>query len=211
MFRHISTVLSLVPTPLLILISSSSALYLSNQAELHHRCGVLVPFVVGFAAMLTVGLLLYALSGKRWFRFALTAYYVMGPFFLLFGVLRNLETQHPFLGPLYQTGIGLATWPVLFVAVTLVVSIRVPRDSLTRASAVFGALLLVSESLVFWSKVESPRSETAELESMLNAQTIDLETEVVKPRRADISIQLVALAWVPFWQDELGGRTPAWS
>jgi hypothetical protein len=55
------------------------------------------------------------------------------------------------------------------------------------------------------------RSETSELESTLNAQTMDLETEAVKPRRADISIQLVALAWVPLWQDALGGRTPAWS
>jgi hypothetical protein len=55
------------------------------------------------------------------------------------------------------------------------------------------------------------RSETAELESTLTAQMIGLETEVVKPRRADVSIRLVALAWVPFWQDELGGRTPAWT
>ena len=55
------------------------------------------------------------------------------------------------------------------------------------------------------------RAETVELESTLNAQTVELETEVVKPRRADVSIKLVSLAWVPFWQDSLGGRTPAWS
>jgi hypothetical protein len=55
------------------------------------------------------------------------------------------------------------------------------------------------------------RSEAAGLESTLNAQTLSLQTEVVKPRRADVSVQLVTLAWVPFWQDELGGRTPAWT
>ena len=55
------------------------------------------------------------------------------------------------------------------------------------------------------------RSETAELESTLNAQTIELETEAVKPRRADVVIQLVALVWVPVWQDAFGRSTPAWS
>jgi hypothetical protein len=58
---------------------------------------------------------------------------------------------------------------------------------------------------------EEFQSETAELESMLTAQAIELERQVVKPRRADVTIKLVALAWVPFWQDELGGRTPAWT
>jgi hypothetical protein len=58
---------------------------------------------------------------------------------------------------------------------------------------------------------EQFRSETAELETMLTAQMIELERATVKPRRTDVSIQLVALAWVPFWQDELGGRTPAWT
>jgi hypothetical protein len=53
-------------------------------------------------------------------------------------------------------------------------------------------------------------AETAELESTLNAQTMDLETVAVKPRRADISIQLVALVWAPYWQDTQGSRTPAW-
>ena len=55
------------------------------------------------------------------------------------------------------------------------------------------------------------RSETAELESTLNAQTIDLEREAVTPRRADVSIQLVSLVWVPHWQDTFGRLAPAWS
>ena len=46
---------------------------------------------------------------------------------------------------------------------------------------------------------------------MLTAQAIELDKQVVNPRRSDINIQLVALAWAPFWQDELGGRTPAWT
>jgi hypothetical protein len=58
---------------------------------------------------------------------------------------------------------------------------------------------------------EQFRSDTSELGATLTAQAIELETTTVKPRRADVTIQLVALAWVPFWQDELGGRTPAWT
>jgi hypothetical protein len=55
------------------------------------------------------------------------------------------------------------------------------------------------------------QSDTAELEEMLTAEAIALETTVVKPRRADVDIQLVSLVWVPYWQDELGGRSPAWT
>ncbi len=52
-------------------------------------------------------------------------------------------------------------------------------------------------------------------ESNALAEKIDpmaeaLETISVKPKKADISVQLVALAWAPYWQDAQGGLTPAW-
>ncbi len=52
-------------------------------------------------------------------------------------------------------------------------------------------------------------------ESNALAEKIDpmaeaLEAISVKPRKADIGVQLVALAWAPYWQDAQGSLTPAW-
>ena len=40
--------------------------------------------------------------------------------------------------------------------------------------------------------------------------TEKLETLSLKPSKSNISIKLVALAWVPHWRDESGTETPAW-
>jgi hypothetical protein len=41
------------------------------------------------------------------------------------------------------------------------------------------------------------RSETAELESKLDPLSESLESVSVRPKKSGISVQLVALAWVP--------------
>lgn len=53
--------------------------------------------------------------------------------------------------------------------------------------------------------------ETAALEAKLDPQTETFETVAIKPKKTDISVQLVALAWAPCWQDNQGQVTPAWS
>lgn len=53
--------------------------------------------------------------------------------------------------------------------------------------------------------------ETAALEAKLDPQAETFETVAIKPKKADISVQLVALAWAPCWQDSQGQVTPAWS
>jgi hypothetical protein len=37
-----------------------------------------------------------------------------------------------------------------------------------------------------------------------------LQTVTVRPKKADITVQLTALTWAPFWQDESGQLEPAW-
>jgi hypothetical protein len=37
-----------------------------------------------------------------------------------------------------------------------------------------------------------------------------LDTVAIKPKKADITVELVALAWAPHWLDETGMATPAW-
>jgi hypothetical protein len=48
------------------------------------------------------------------------------------------------------------------------------------------------------------------LGSALDATTETLQPFVIKPKRSDINVQFVGLAWAPSWEDEGGTRTPAW-
>jgi hypothetical protein len=69
--------------------------------------------------------------------------------------------------------------------------------------------------------VETLQTQLAELEAELQAETQNLEAKVdaqneqlekvsIKPKKSNISVQLVTLAWAPFWQDESGEATAAW-
>ena len=53
-------------------------------------------------------------------------------------------------------------------------------------------------------------AELAGLGEKFDPQTEVLETLVVKPRKADINVQLVALVWAPYWQDDQGTLSQAW-
>jgi hypothetical protein len=70
--------------------------------------------------------------------------------------------------------------------------------------------------------VEALQRQLAELETQFQAETdrlaatIDPLTETleivsIKPNKTNISVKLVALAWVPHWLDEQGRATPAWT
>jgi hypothetical protein len=54
------------------------------------------------------------------------------------------------------------------------------------------------------------KEETAVLEAKMDPQTEMFETVVLRPKKTDIAVQSVALAWAPYWQDSQGQVTPAW-
>ena len=54
------------------------------------------------------------------------------------------------------------------------------------------------------------KAETDALEKSGDPQTEALETTVVKPTKANITIKLLSLAWAPYWRDAQGQTTPAW-
>ena len=54
------------------------------------------------------------------------------------------------------------------------------------------------------------KTETDTLAEKVDPLTEALETLSVKPKKTDIQVQLVTLAWAPYWQDEQGNITPAW-
>lgn len=54
------------------------------------------------------------------------------------------------------------------------------------------------------------QSEIQALEGSGTVQTEPLETLNIKPKKSNISIQLLAFVWAPFWTDESGNAIPAW-
>jgi hypothetical protein len=54
------------------------------------------------------------------------------------------------------------------------------------------------------------KDETASLEKATDPQTEQFEKVSLKPVKANITVTLVTLAWVPYWNDEQGHASPAW-
>jgi hypothetical protein len=46
-----------------------------------------------------------------------------------------------------------------------------------------------------------------ELEQKLGA----LDSIAIRPTKSNIAVEILALAWVPFWRDQQGTKTPGWS
>jgi PASTA domain len=141
--RYVLTTLSLLPTPLLLFVSSSTGIYSRNQALLQYQVAVLTPFLELSLVTLWIGGILAAVSRYHTaLRFALCAYYVTGPLFLVFAFLRGLHL--PAVGLLTNTTNGLLFWPLLLIVATTFLT-RYLNPQIVRGLAVFGAVLLASE------------------------------------------------------------------
>jgi hypothetical protein len=57
---------------------------------------------------------------------------------------------------------------------------------------------------------EQLATEIEQVKTSINPMTENLESYELRPKKTDISVSLVALTWVPFWQDDKGGIQPAW-
>jgi len=57
---------------------------------------------------------------------------------------------------------------------------------------------------------EQLTNEIEQVKSSVDPMTENLESYVLRPKKIDISVSLVALTWVPYWQDNKGGIQAAW-
>ena len=55
------------------------------------------------------------------------------------------------------------------------------------------------------------KSEMAALDAKTDPLTERMETVIVRPKKTNITVRLVALVWVPQWQNPQGKTTPAWA
>ena len=54
------------------------------------------------------------------------------------------------------------------------------------------------------------KAAAAALQARTDPVSETLETIALKPGKSEILVQKVTLAWAPYWQDSLGGTSPAW-
>jgi hypothetical protein len=54
------------------------------------------------------------------------------------------------------------------------------------------------------------KAEAAGIERSFDPQTEELGKVSLKPKKVNIDVKLVALAWAPYWRDTQGGVKPAW-
>ncbi len=54
------------------------------------------------------------------------------------------------------------------------------------------------------------KQQSDELAARIDPMTETLDTLTLRPKKSDIVVQLVGLAWAPFWQDETGTVEPGW-
>ncbi len=52
--------------------------------------------------------------------------------------------------------------------------------------------------------------EAADLQAKMDPQNETFETITLRPKKTDVTVQLVALLWAPTWQDNLGNTSQAW-
>ena len=52
--------------------------------------------------------------------------------------------------------------------------------------------------------------EAEDLASQLLTQSETLETIAIRPKKSNITVELLGLGWVPHWQDSQSHNTPAW-
>jgi hypothetical protein len=54
------------------------------------------------------------------------------------------------------------------------------------------------------------KKETETINQAFDAQTESLETIALKPKKADIAVKHLSLAWTPYWQGSQGELIPGW-
>lgn len=79
------------------------------------------------------------------------------------------------------------------------------RQDVGRAEDTVGSIQKLIEDLNAEFKAESDQ-----LAARIDPTTETFYKVEVKPKKADITVQLVALAWAPYWQDQSGSTNPAW-
>ena len=59
--------------------------------------------------------------------------------------------------------------------------------------------------------VGAAQAELTSLNQELEQKLGSLDAIAIRPTKSNIAVEIVGLAWAPFWQDQQGNKTPGWS
>jgi hypothetical protein len=59
--------------------------------------------------------------------------------------------------------------------------------------------------------VQAAQAELMSINQELEQNLGALDSIAIRPTKSNIAVEIVALAWVPYWQDQQGTKTPGWS
>jgi hypothetical protein len=121
-----------------------------------------------------------------------------------------------------QTGVSLATTLLGAFLGRKAVSASTLGKATTTARSASRAMKQSQDVELANASVEQVQQRIAELDTKFqeeldeaqanaNPASEPLEAVVLRPTRTRVSVQLVALAWLPYWKDAGGALTPAWT
>ncbi len=184
-------ILSLAASPFLIFVSTTNAVFLSNQEYFPGEIELYFPFLALFVATWALGLLVYKLAGYR----ILVAYHIAGPLFMFLTYLRKTHTD---LAPHWKL---LLLLPLGGVAMYLLQ--RLKLSEVSQIFALVGSCLLVVEvwllvtadvrrpparevapDLAGWKKLTTNEDLPNVYHLMLDAYQTDLLVELLNPKLA---------------------------
>ena len=152
--RKIAVFGSLLLTPVCLFISTTLTLYINNQMDLGYSYQVLYPFLWLFVIAVAVGLILYRFSGLGHVKYILRLYYGIGPFFILYTLLRNLSI------PLVETAIVFIILAVLFLGIFIFLAEKAKESSFVAFFAFLGFFFLAFEAYSFYTGYQdAPKSD----------------------------------------------------
>jgi len=166
---QIAGIASVLLTPLYIFISGPLSLYQRNQDSMGYHREVLNPFVPVALAVLGVGLLLYALSSIKVFRYFLWVYYLSAALVYVHSFTRSINEG---ISNSYFLLIPLL---ILFVVGSIVLSIRVCPRKIAPALAALAIFIGVFE-IVRFSQLAEPLDTTKDLFEVLGYTSPDAGT-----------------------------------
>jgi len=156
--------LSLSVTPLALFLSTSSDLYLRNQAELSYNLLVLWPFIALFLATVFFGGIILFFSKNKAVGYFLSLYLFLGPFFFLYSTIRHA----PFA--VLETSAGLAISLAIYLFFSFFASRKLSLKSLISFFSVVGIFLLLFEAYSFFGALQIPKKKFDEPPPMHTAE-----------------------------------------
>ncbi len=151
-----TAVLSLLGTPVLLVLSPAITVYLASQRELGHQLDLLLPFTVAAVLMLALGIMLWLLPHTRdegegrtppssvWL------YYLAGPSFLIFTLLREAPVH------LFDELGGVLLAVAIYVIASVTFARRIRHEKAVGFFAILSVAFAASEGLRLYGGAESP-------------------------------------------------------